>query len=175
MTIDEMTDANEWLSQYFSFINPENQRDLDSILSHIRMEVLRRGIKAFVIDPWNCIADEKPSHMAGTDWINKALFTIKMFAQETGTHGFIVAHPTKLKPAKTGEPEPRPTLTDISGSVNFRNQADYGIVVHRDQGSVYARDIVEISIAKIRMQETGEAGASAEFRYNRLNARIEPL
>lgn len=115
MSRDTMLAGNSWLSDYFSFVNPEKRRDLDTLLEHFRMEVMRRGVTGIVIDPWNCIADEKPNHMAATDWINKALFDIKLFAQETGTCAFVVAHPTKLKTAKAGEPEPRPTLTDISG------------------------------------------------------------
>jgi twinkle protein len=128
-----------------------------------------------VLDPWNCIADEKPSHMAQTDWINKALFDLKLAAQEMDIHIAIVAHPTKMRPARADEPEPRPTLTDISGSINFRNQTDYGIVVYRDPGNYDRRHIVEISVNKLRYQETGQVGETAEFRFDPDTSCLHPL
>jgi twinkle protein len=174
MSLTQMHAVNDWLSNYFSYVNPPDKRNLDAILEHARMEVARRGINCFVIDPWNCIADEKPSHMSGTDWINYALFTIKMWSQENDVHTAIVAHPTKMRAVAKGEPEPIPTLTDISGSINFRNQCDFGFAVHRDQADVMMKDRVMIGVQKIRMEEMGEMGQACYFDYDRATARILP-
>jgi twinkle protein len=174
MTIEEARVTNDWASQYFSYIHPPQDRSLDSIIALIKMEVARRGINCWVIDPWNCISDEKPSHLNMTDWINIAMFKLKLLCQETGTHGCLVAHPTKMRATRPGQPEPMPTLTDISGSINFRNQADYGFVVHRDQGDELNKNRVMIAVSKIRMEETGEPGEIAYFDYDRPTARIIP-
>lgn len=80
----------------------------------------------------------------------------------------LMAHPTKLPKNKDGKIE-APTLYDISGSANFFNKADFGIVVHRDRDN----NIVEVHIQKVKFRHLGEPGL-ALFKYNINNGRYVP-
>ena len=81
---------------------------------------------------------------------------MKRFAQNHGVHVWFVAHPAKLYRDATGS-LPVPSLYDISGSANWTNKADVGIVVHRDpdddtQAQIYVR--------KVRFKSVGKIGAA---------------
>ena len=52
---------------------------------------------------------------------------VKRFAQMYGVHVWFVAHPRQMQ-NWNGQ---APSLYDISGSANFINKADNGIIVHR--------------------------------------------
>jgi twinkle protein len=174
ISLEQARAVNRWVADYISYINPEKTRDLKAILDFARMEVVRRGINCLVIDPWNCIVDERPAHMSETNWVNHAMFTLKLAAQELNIHVALVAHPTKMRSVRTGEPEPIPSLTDISGSINFRNQCDFGFVVHRDQGDALTGNRVMIAVKKIRLPEMGQMGQVAYFDYEPPTARFLP-
>lgn len=81
----------------------------------------------------------------------------------------LMAHPTKMQKNKDGEPE-IPTLCDISGSANFYNKADFGIVVHRNR----LENTVEIYVKKVKFRHLGECGM-ALFKYNLNNGRYSPF
>ena len=80
-----------------------------------------------------------------------------------------MAHPTKQPKNKDGVVE-APTLYDISGSANFFNKADFGIVVHRDR----LNDTVEVHVQKVKFRHLGECG-TALFKYNLNNGRYTPF
>ena len=79
-----------------------------------------------------------------------------------------MAHPTKLPKNKDGVIEV-PTLYDISGSANFFNKADFGIVVHRDR----INNTTEVHVQKVKFKHLGECG-TAIFKYNLNNGRYVP-
>ena len=79
-----------------------------------------------------------------------------------------MAHPTKQPRNKDGVIE-APTLYDISGSANFFNKADFGIVVHRNR----EENIVEVHVQKVKFRHLGEVG-TALFKYNINNGRYVP-
>ena len=63
-----------------------------------------------------------------------------------------------------------PSLYDISGSANFYNKADFGIVVHRDR----VKNVTQVSVRKVKFRHLGECG-TAEFKYNLDNGRYLPF
>ncbi len=65
---------------------------------------------------------------------------------------------------------PVPTLYDISGSANFANKADLGIVVHRDWRE--GRTAVEIHVKKVRFKSVGRVGIVPLY-YDRATGRYE--
>ena len=79
-----------------------------------------------------------------------------------------MAHPTKQPRNKDGVIE-APTLYDISGSANFYNKADFGIVVHRNR----VDGTVEVHVQKVKFKHLGEVG-TAIFKYNINNGRYVP-
>ncbi len=68
--------------------------------------------------------------------------------------------PQKLRRREDGT-LPIPGLYDISGSANFANKADFGIVVHRDLKT----GRTTISVRKCRFKHLGKIG-NAELEYD---------
>jgi hypothetical protein len=68
--------------------------------------------------------------------------------------------PQKLRRREDGT-LPIPGLYDISGSANFANKADFGIVVHRDLKT----GRTTISVRKCRFKHLGKIG-DAELEYD---------
>jgi twinkle protein len=163
--------AREWVNWYFPMILPEEEQDwtLDNIFRIAQALVLRHGIKGLVIDPWNELEHVRPAHLSESEYIGLSLKKVRQFARRTHLHIWIVAHPAKLYRTKDGK-YPMPTLYDISGSANWFNKVDNGIVVFRDKGNPDAP--VEVHVQKVRLRETGEVG-DVKFKYNRVIADYE--
>ncbi|MCQ2058696.1 MAG: toprim domain-containing protein [Bacteroidaceae bacterium] len=164
LTYGEYKDVKEHLERNFFFISPQTDFKLDTILERARYLVRRRGIKCLVIDPYNRLENEQGSRNE-TQYISSVLDKLTNFAQQNDVLVILMAHPTKLPKNKDGVFE-APTLYDISGSANFFNKADYGIVVHRDR----VENTVEVHVQKVKFRHLGEAG-TALFKYNINNGR----
>lgn len=148
--------ALEWASDHFSFIRADDEAPtLDWVLESAAAAVMRYGIRGLVIDPWNEIEHRRPSNQNETEFVSLALGKIKRFAAARGVHVWLVAHPAKM--ARENGKIPVPTLYDISGSANFANKADLGVVVHRVAEAMPPK--TEIHIRKCRFKSVGRIGS----------------
>lgn len=173
MSPERREEAVDWVDFYFPLIVPEEGADwtLDYILDTAERLLRRQGISALVIDPWNEIEHARPAHLNESEYVGKCLKRIRQWARRTGVHVFIVAHPAKLYRTKDGA-YPMPTLYDISGSANWYNKPDNGLVIYRDKKN--PESPVEVHAQKIRLRETGEIG-DMSFRYSRVLGDYEEL
>lgn len=167
LTYGEYKQVKQHLETNFYFISPKSDFRVDTILEKAKFLVRRKGIKALVIDPYNRLEDESEGEQE-TKYISRLLDKLTNFAQQHDVLVILMAHPTKMRKDKDGEPEV-PTLYDISGSANFNNKADFGIVVHRNR----VENTVEIHVQKVRFRHLGEVG-TALFKYNLNNGRYVP-
>lgn len=168
LTYGEYRQVKEHLEQDFSFIAPTDNYRVDNILEKAKYLVRRRGIKGLVIDPYNRLEAEQ-GQRSETLYISELLDKLTTFAQINDVLIILMAHPTKQPKNKDGVVE-APTLYDISGSANFFNKADFGIVVHRDR----INDTVEVHVQKVKFRHLGECG-TALFKYNLNNGRYTPF
>jgi len=157
MQESEVIEGMTFLEKRFNFIYPE-EVTLDNLLEIAKQLITRRGIKGFVIDPWNELEHKRPLQQQETDYISESLSRVRRFARDNDVHIWIVAHPTK--PIK-GKKLEAPSLYDISGSANWANKADCGISVFRRPDDL----AVDINIKKIRFKEIGKRGEVA-FDYD---------
>jgi twinkle protein len=170
MSESEMLAANNWVSEHFSFILPEDT-SIRSILELARTQVYRRGVKVIVVDPWNELEHARERHQTETEYISEALSLFRAFARTHDVHFVIVAHPTKMRRNEDGS-EPVPSLWDIAGSAHFRNKADIGVTIWRD---LQAQDnTVEIHVTKMRFSDMGKLG-SVTFGYEPSCKRLYSL
>lgn len=160
--------VKEHLEKNFSFIAPTDNYRVDNILEKAKYLVRRKGIKGLVIDPYNRLETEQ-GHRSETLYISELLDKLTTFAQINDILIILMAHPTKQPKNKDGVVE-APTLYDISGSANFYNKADFGIVVHRDR----INDVVDVHVQKVKFRHLGECG-TAQFKYNLNNGRYTPF
>lgn len=166
LTPNEYKEVKEHLQDDFSFIAPSDYR-LDTILEKGRYLVRKRGIKCLVIDPYNRLEDEQGAK-SETRYISAILDQLQNFAQQEDTFVVLMAHPTKMPKDKEGKTM-IPTLYDISGSANFYNKADFGLVINRDR----VKNQTEVQVQKVKFRHLGQNG-SAFFKYNLNNGRYTP-
>lgn len=155
------------LERDFFFISPAGDYKVDSILDRAKFLVRRKGIKGLVIDPYNRLENEAGGR-SETQYISQLLDKLTNFAQINDVLVVLMAHPTKMCKTKDGQIEV-PTLYDISGSANFYNKADFGLVIHRDR----LNSIVEVRVQKVKFRHLGGVG-TAFFKYNLNNGRYTP-
>lgn len=158
---DELEFIIPHINYNFNFVNTGTaDTTIDGILLKAAELVRKKGIKGFLIDPWNYIQHNIPIGQSETLYISDALTKIKMAAFKLGIHIFIVAHPAKLMKDKSGNYE-IPTLYSISGSAHFYNKADNGFTVYRNK----ELNTVEIHIQKVRNSWNGKVGV-LEYTYD---------
>ncbi len=157
MSHEAFMDGAAWVGKRFHFMvsdDDEQLPTLDWILDRARAAVYRYGVKGVIIDPWNEIEHQRPKGMEETDYVGRCLARVNRWKRKHGVHVWIVAHPAKPQKDKDGKYRV-PVLYDISGSANWFNKCDNGIVVHISDGAASA---TEIHVQKVRDKHTGKRG-----------------
>lgn len=164
MDRDSLRAAKEWVRDHFTWILPDDDAEwtIETVLDRARALVFRRGIRGLVIDPWNELEHAPPQGMTETIYTGQVLKHVRQFARRHGVHVWVVAHPQKLYRDKESGNYPVPTLYDISGSANWRNKADCGLVVWRNFGD--GNTPIEVHVQKIRFRQIGKLGM-AKLKY----------
>jgi twinkle protein len=173
MTQGELVEALALLHDHFIFLLPPDDEGyaIDAILRLAKAAVYRRGIRGFVIDPWNELEHTRPAGMSETEHTSQVLTKIRRFARAHGVHVWLVAHPTKLVKDKDGN-YPVPTPYDVSGSAHFRNKADMALSIWRDVNDASAP--TQVHIQKVRFRESGQVGM-VDLWYDALTGRYSDL
>lgn len=174
MSKEQLANVDRWIDEHFVFIDHDNQSDdeditLEWLLERAADAVLRYGIRVLEIDPWNEIEHAKDPRESMTEYVNRALRTLKKFGQRYGIMVIVVAHPTK-DVGKDGKSRV-PTLYDVSDSSAWANKPDIGIVIDRPDPNV---DETMVYVKKVRFEGTGEKGA-VRMRFDRETSRYELL
>lgn len=165
MSVDQFMNGAAWVNKYFYFIRADNEEQLptvDYVLEKATQAVMRYGVNAFLLDPWNELEHSRPAELTDTEYVGRALAKISRWAKNRYVKVFIVAHPTKIAADKDGKVRV-PTLYDILGSSNWFNKADNGITIHRSDD---VADTTEVHIKKVRSKFVGRKG-KCDLRYNR--------
>lgn len=169
MTRDELSNGLYFLHQHFHFIKVgEDSQTLEGVLDKVSDLILQKGIKGFLIDPWNKL--EIGSAASETIAVNRALSKTSMFCKTKMVHGIIIAHPTKIPKIAGTKKYEVPTMYNISGSANWYNQIDWGGVVYRDRDE----EVVTFYLQKLRFSWLGKEGQSS-YRYNTYTRQYESI
>lgn len=168
MKKEEMDEAYDYISDNFFFIFPEDDMSFETIIDKAKYLVKKRGIKVFVIDPYNKIEHLRDRNESETEYISRFLDRLTMFARVNNVLVILVAHPRKM--GKENGKHEIPSLYDINGSANFYNKCDYGISVYR----LIQENETHIHVLKIKFKHLGDGGA-IQTVYNYKNGRYEPL
>lgn len=161
MTEPEWTYSKYFINEHFWFYNiAEVDMTIEGVLGKAAELVMRYGINALVIDPWNTLDHNMPPGMSETQFISKALTKIGNFAKGYSVHVFLVAHPTKIPKDKSTGLYEIPNLYSISGSAHFFNKTDNGITVYRNMDT----NLITVYVQKVRFFFVGKVG-QASFTY----------
>ena len=169
MDAQELEYAKEFINEHYHWIRPDSETfTVDSILDATKSLVMRHGINAAIIDPWNKISHDFGSGNE-TTYVNNLLTRLNIFKQKYDIHIFLVAHPRKMMKNHQGMYDV-PTLYDIAGSSHFYNQVDNGITVYRD----FRELKTTIHVQKVKFRHLGMIDA-VDFEYNYQNGRFHEL
>jgi twinkle protein len=159
--------GKEYIDDNFFWVAPEKDYTLDNILKKAEFLVRSKGIKVFVLDPFNKIENEVEYKQQG-----KLLDKMLHFAKHNDVLFHLVAHPKKLVKEQSGK-YPVPTMYDISGSADFWNKTDYGIAVYREQNELgLFENFGGAIIQKVKFKHLGKQG-EWNWKYNYNNGRFE--
>lgn len=167
-TDDEFRWAFETFPDSFHFAQiPEDDMNVEGVLSYAADAVRDSQIDGFVFDPWSEL--NPPSKLVGnyTQFVQQGLNRIRRFTRDQNIHTWLVAHPSKF--LTKGQKETVPTLYDIADSAHFYNKADYGIVVHRPDDK---SSFVNLHVQKVRFYTTGKKG-KCQLKYDVSTGRYE--
>lgn len=185
MTEAEYKQAYAFVCEHFYFINPpDTDFTVDGIIA-IAGEVYDNHFKfdGMVLDPYNEIEHKRPAGLSETEYISTVLAKFRQFTRQLDIHFWFVAHPTKpvrlsvrfqadeLDDAAKKPKYQRATLFDISGSANWKNKCDFGLIVHRDMSDKVAPSIIEVE--KVRFRENGGMGEVPMFYDYLCNRFVE--
>ena len=168
MEEEELLDAYDWIAQHFFFVRAEDESPtIDWCIQALISSVLRYGVNAVILDPYNEFDHQRPSGMTETEYVSQMMSKLKRFAQTYSVHIFFVAHPAKMRRSHDGT-FPMVEPYDIAGSANFANKADVILIVERDftKGSKEVR----IHTKKMRFKQSGQIG-SVELEYDYISGR----
>ena len=166
----EFESAVGYLSRNFFDILPEEGYRVDTILEKAETLVRRKGIRVFILDPYNCLEHQIPSGQSETQYISEFLEKLRSFARRRQVLVILAAHPTKMKRDPLTKQFPVPTMYDISGSAAFFNKADFGIAIERDR----VKGVTRVHVQKVKFRHLGQPGV-ASFQYNTCCGRFVPM
>ena len=163
LTPDQKAAADAWINARHVFLVPGEDEDptLEWLLDKLEVAARQFGAKIIIIDPWNEIEHARNRDESETEYIGRAIRTLKRFAKAFKVHICVVAHPTKS--AKDGDGNYKmPTLYDIAGSANWYNKADLGVIVHRQD-----KDNTLIKVQKSRYHEVIGAPGEVLMQFSK--------
>ena len=108
--------------------------------------------------------------------INEILGRLTLFVQAYNVHVFLVAHPTKMKKEADGN-YTVPSLYDVKGSGDFRDQAHNGLCVYRyfDSNNDVGCPHTMVLNLKTKFKHQGKIGESVNFNFCTENGRYKIL
>lgn len=170
----ERYSVQDYLNDNYYWVAPVDDMNLDEILSRFEYLVKAKGVKLFVIDPFNRIETDQEYTHDKLLYIKKTLKKIISFVKRNDALLFLIAHPTKLQKTKDGK-FPIASMYDISGSADFFNMTSYGISVRREQkdDTLEFLSYGQVAISKAKLNQTMGSTGIWEFRYNLNNGRYE--
>lgn len=162
----DLMEFHTWANQKLYLTSPENGEfaTWDWIFEKFREQIYSYGINIFVVDAWNKV--EHTGNKTERENIGLVLSRLTQFAQQNNILIIIIAHPTKMK--KEGGIYESPTLYDVSGSADFRNQTHDGFCIYRYFGEEPYTEFINL---KSKYIFQGEIGGKMEFDYHKPSGR----
>ena len=135
------------------------------LLDKFKEQMYSFGIDIFVVDAFNKVLLPKGNKL---DEINNVLTKLTHFARTNNVIIFLVAHPTKMKKNEQGIYD-APSLYDVSGSADFRNQVHCGYCIYRYFDENPRTSFINL---KTKYSYQGVIGEAVDFVYCNVNGRL---
>lgn len=119
------SDTFGFIGEHFYRFDINKQWTVDEICERTKLAVKKYGVRTLVIDPYNRLDNNYTDRE--DKYIGSILSKLSMLAKELDILVIFVAHPKKP------DGEKMPNMYSISGSGDWYNMADYGIIIHRER------------------------------------------
>lgn len=168
VSYEEILRYKDWANERVYLTGPEGSESptWKWLLGKFKEQMYSYGIDIFIVDAFNKVLfDQKGNKL---DLISECLTELTSFAQRNNVIIFLVAHPTKMqKNEKTGVYN-IPTLYDVSGSADFRNQTHDGFTIYRNFGdtNLGTEDGTDFINMKTKFSFQGEINKQISFNYH---------
>ena len=164
MTKTELDQFKTWSEDKVFFTMPEQGEKVtwDYLFEKFKEQMFKFGIDFFVVDAFNKVRRKDPESRAE---IEDTLMRLTQFVQDYNVHLFLVAHPTKMKKKEDGTYS-KPTLYDVKGTGDFRDQAHNGLCVYRYFDTVEQSGYTQVTNLKTKFSHQGNIGADVNFDYD---------
>jgi twinkle protein len=165
MQPEDLERYRQWADQkiYLTGADKGETPNWDWLLEKFKEQMFAYGVDIFVIDAFNKVSLPKGNKI---DEIGAVLTRLTSFAQANDVIVFLVAHPTKMKKVeKTGLYE-MPTLYDVSGSADFRNQTHDGYTIYRSFPNADGEGFTTFVNLKVKHNFQGDIGSQMDFEYH---------
>lgn len=172
VTKQEVKRYKDWANEKIYLTSAENGDfpTWDWLFEKFKEQMFVFGVDVFVIDAFNKLQHSN-SRQNELSSIREVLTKLTLFAQINNVIIFLVAHPRKMTTNELGDYQ-IPTLYDVSGSADFRNQTHDGFSIYRhyrdkevDGENIY-KNQVQFFVEKIKMKFQGEMTKSETFNYD---------
>ena len=170
VTKKDVEEYIEWANERLYFLMQEKgiRNDWDWLLNKFKEHIYCYGTKHFFIDAFNKVL--LPKGQNKKDAIDMVLTELTNFCTENDVNVYLVAHPTKMRKNELGTYD-TPSLYDVSGSADFRNQTHNGYVIQRVFGE---ENYVEFTNLKTKFSFQGNIGETIQFDYHIPSGRYYP-
>lgn len=172
LTKSDVEKYNDWANEriYLTGADGDVLPTWDWLLEKFKEQMFSYGIDIFVIDAFNKVLLPQGNRL---EQINIVLTKLTHFAVSNNVIVFLVAHPTKMQKDQETGLYGVPTLYDVSGSADFRNQVHNGYSIYRiwenaEQGIEEGTDFYNM---KTKFNFQGSIGEKVSFNYSTVNGR----
>lgn len=151
----------EFIADHFYRFDIDRLWTVDEIIERTELAVRKYGVKTLVIDPYNRLNNKIVNNREDL-YIGSILSKLSMLAKRLNILVIFIAHPKKP------DGEKMPNMYSISGSGDWYNMADYGIIVHRDRSeSGKLNNLPTIFVEKVKNHFLGDtSGGEITLRYD---------
>jgi len=168
VSAEEILRYKEWANEKIYLTGPEGSESptWDWLLDRFKEQMYSCGIDIFIIDAFNKVLFKEKGNKY--DLINTCLTELTSFAQRNNVVIFLVAHPTKMQKNENTGAYNIPSLYDVSGSADFRNQTHDGFTIYRNFGDSQqgTEDSTDFYNMKTKFSFQGEINGLVKFKYH---------
>lgn len=160
MTEHEYQKGIDFIKDNIFFVYPENEHDLDSVHEKFKYLILKKGVNAVVVDPFNQLDKTGSVFQRDDQYLSVVFAKIKRFALSYQISYNIVAHPNKPTNAEKNKPLPIPTYYDLNGGALWANKMDNMFCFYKEQVN---QPQFKLIVGKNKKRATG-GGLLGDFR-----------
>lgn len=168
---NSIKEYKDHINDNFYHVKFEKRYKLQNVLDKFQELVNRKGVRFFVIDPFNKVRLDGVSRSDINIYTEEYHIMIDDFCKKNNAHLFLVVHPTKMKKIDGTETFEMPNGYSIKGGGEHFDMSYNILGMVRNM----EHDYVWIRTLKVKFQHLGTSGQDAYCKWNPINGRFADL